>query len=151
MIEFLEGLTYWQWGILAIVLVVMEVLLPGVIFLWVGIGAGITGVILLIVPEVSWQIQFVCFALLSIISGVAGRMWVARNPIKTDHPNLNQRGRQHIDRVVPLSEPIVNGFGFVQIGDTRWKIKGPDTQAGQSIRIVETDGATLIVEVLSSD
>lgn len=151
MIEFLEVLTYWQWGILAIVLVVMEVVLPGVIFLWVGIGAGITGLLLLALPETSWKLQFVSFAISSIIAGIVGRMYVARNPIQTDHPNLNQRGRRHIDRVLALSEPIVNGHGKAQIDGTLWQIKGPDLEAGVSIRVVDTDGATLVVEAMAEE
>ncbi|MCW9033478.1 MAG: NfeD family protein [Rhodospirillales bacterium] len=144
--EFLETLTFWQWGILAIVLIVMEVLLPGVIFLWIGIGAGITGGVLFLFPDMSWQQQFICFALFSIGSTVAGRMWVAKNPIKTDRPNLNQRGRQYIGQIVPLCEPIINGFGMVQIGDSRWKVKGPDLGVGCNVCVVDVEGAILTVK-----
>ncbi len=151
MIEFFEGLTYWQWGILAIVLVFFEITLPGVIFLWVGIGAGITGIILSIFPEISWEIQFVLFATLSITASIAGRMWVTRNPIQTDHPNLNQRERQHIGRTAPLTDPILNGRGTLQLDGTIWKIKGPDTDAGQTVQVVDTEGTTLIVELTSDD
>ncbi len=45
-----------------------------------------------------------------------------------------------------IDEPIKDGFGRVALGDTVWRIAGPDLAAGQKVRIVGADGAVLKVE-----
>ena len=42
--------------------------------------------------------------------------------------------------------PIVDGVGTVRIGDTVWRVNGPDGPAGSRVKVTRTDGANLIVE-----
>lgn len=146
MIEFLNALVFWHWWILAITLVILETLAPGVIFLWLGVGAGITGFILLAAPETGWEAQLVAFAVLSVIAGIGGRMWVARRPTETDEPNLNRRGEQYIGRVFTLDEAIVNGVGKIKVGDSHWRVSGDDMPGGSQVTVVNVEGVTLRVE-----
>ena len=138
MVELLEQLVFWHWWILAIVLVVLEMLAPGVIFLWIGLGAAATGFIALAQPDLDWQLQLVTFSVLSVISGVAGRIWVAKRPIETDLPALNQRGQQYVGRSFTLKEPIVDGFGKVIFDDSTWKVSGEDMDAGTHVTVSYT-------------
>ena len=144
--EVLEQITFWHWLIAGIVFVVIEILLPGVVFLWVGIAAGVTGLVLLAVPGMSWETQFLVFAVLAVISVAAGRNWVKRRPTVSDHPDLNRRGRRLVGSVLSLEGPIVNGAGRVRAGDGTWKVKGRDLPAGARVRVTGVEGATLLVE-----
>ena len=45
-----------------------EVLVPGVLFMWLGAAAIVTGLILLGIPDLGWQLQLVVFAVLSVVS-----------------------------------------------------------------------------------
>jgi membrane protein implicated in regulation of membrane protease activity len=45
-----------------------------------------------------------------------------------------------------INEPIADGFGRVTLGDTVWRISGPDLAAGRKIRIIGADGPVLKVE-----
>ncbi len=146
MIEFLSTMTFWHWGILAIVLIVAEIMLPGVIFLWVGIGAGITAIITFIQPDLPWKVQLVCFAALAVVSGIMGRIWILKHPIETDKPLLNQRSQQNIGRIVTIIDPVVNGVGTAHLDDTVWRVSGADLSAGSKARVISVDGSTLIVE-----
>ena len=105
MIEFLEAASYWEWWILGAALVVLEVFAPGVIFLWMGIAAGVVGLIVLAAPAMEWEIQVLIFAALSVVSVFVARRYLKRKPIETDHPNLNRRGQDLIGRVFTLDEP----------------------------------------------
>lgn len=149
--EVLEQITFWHWLIAGIVFVVIEILLPGVVFLWIGIAAGVTGLILLAVPGLSWENQFLIFAVLSVISVAAGRSWVKRRPTESDHPDLNRRGRRFIGSLLTLDAPIVNGAGRVKAGDGTWKVKGGDLPAGARVRVTGVEGATLLVEKEDAD
>ncbi len=47
-----------------------------------------------------------------------------------------------------LDEPIRDGSGRLALGDTTWRVTGPDLAAGAKVRIVEADGAVLKVEAV---
>jgi len=146
MVEFLSTLVYWHWWILAIGLIILEALAPGVIFLWVGIGAGLTGLILVALPDLGWEVQLILFGVLSVVSGIGGRIWISRHPTESDQPLLNQRGAQYVGRVFTLDEPIVDGTGKVKVDDSTWRIIGEDAPTGTKVKVVGTEGASLIVE-----
>ncbi|MGZ0245563.1 MAG: NfeD family protein, partial [Alphaproteobacteria bacterium] len=68
MSDFMQDVTFWYWLAFGMGLMLVEVLVPGVLFLWLGAAAIVTGLILLGIPEMGWQIQLVLFAVLSIVS-----------------------------------------------------------------------------------
>lgn len=143
--EILEQLTFWHWLILGVVLVVLEALAPGIVFLWMGIAAFATGLAVLFIGDVTWQAQVLTFAGLSVVSVIAGRIWVRKHPTETDHPTLNRRGEQYVGRVFTLSEPIVNGSGKLWVDDTTWKVTGNDLPQGSRVKVVGTAGTVLQV------
>ena len=142
----LESLQFWHWLVLGVVLLILEVFAPTVFFMWLAIAAGIVGLVLALFPDLGWQMQLVLFAVLSVISVVAGRSWFTRHPIKTDQPTLNRRGEQYIGRVFTLDEPVVNGTGKIRVDDTTWKINGADCVAGTRVRVTGVNGTVLLVD-----
>ena len=144
--NWLEGITYWHWWVLGIAFVILEIFSPAAFFLWMGIAAGVVGLLLLALPDLSWEWQILAFALLSVAAIALGRSYLKRNPIKTDQPTLNRRGEQYIGRQFTLDEPIVNGVGKLRVDDTSWKINGPECEAGTKVRVTGVDGVVLLVE-----
>jgi len=142
----LDQIDYWHWLIAAVVLVVLEVFSPGVFFLWLGVAAAVVGGILWLMPELSWQTQFVMFAVLSVVSIIVARVVLIRRPIETDEPTLNRRGEQYVGRVLVLTEAIENGVGKVRVDDTQWRVNGVDSPAGTRVRVTGVDGTVLRVE-----
>ena len=140
------GIEFWHWWVGAIGLIVVEALVPGAIFLWLGISAAVVGAILLAAPELSWEYQLLIFAVLSVGSVIGWRAYHKRHPTKTDLPNLNRRGEQYVDRLITLDEPIVNRVGKIRLDDTSWKVTGQDLPAGARVRVVGVDGVVLQVE-----
>ncbi|PLX60551.1 NfeD family protein [Sedimenticola selenatireducens] len=146
--ELFESATYWQWWVLAVILIVLEVFSPGAFFLWMAISAGIVGLVMLLMPELGWEIQILVLALFSFISIVAWRLYLLKHPTESDQPRLNRRGEQYIDRIFTLSEPVVNGQGKIKVDDSIWKIRGDDCPAGSRVKVVGVDGVVLLVMVL---
>ncbi|MCH7943359.1 MAG: NfeD family protein [Proteobacteria bacterium] len=142
----LAGIEFWHWWVAAIGLIVVEALVPGAIFLWLGVSAAVVGAILLAAPELSWEYQLLIFAVLSVGSVIGWRAYHKRHPTKTDLPNLNRRGEQYVDRLITLDEPIVNRVGKVRLDDTSWKVTGQDLPAGARVKVVGVDGVVLQVE-----
>ncbi|MES9943449.1 MAG: hypothetical protein B6D77_12365 [gamma proteobacterium symbiont of Ctena orbiculata] len=143
--QWLTQLDYWHWLILAILLMILEVFSPGAFLLWMGLAAGSVGLLLLLIPGLSWQLQILLFAVLSVATIVLVRAFLQRRPIETDQPHLNRRGEQYIDRTFTLQEPIINGEGKIRVDDTSWKINGEDCPTGTRIRVTGVQGVVLQV------
>jgi membrane protein implicated in regulation of membrane protease activity len=146
MADYFSTLLFWHWWVLGLVLVVIEMVAPGFFLLWIGLAAGVTGLILVALPGIGWQLQFLIFGLLAIGSVVAARFYFRRNPIGTDDATLNRRGSQYIGHVFNLDEAIVNGVGKVRVADGWWRAQGPDLPAGERVKVVGVDGNMLKVE-----
>ena len=142
----LEQIEFWHWWIAGAALVIIEVFAPGAVFLWMGISAGVVGAVLLAVPEISWQAQFLTFAVLTVGSIAGWRYYHKRNPTESDQPTLNRRGEQYGGRVFTLEDGITNGTGVVRVDDSRWKIEGEDLPAGTRVRVTGVEGTILKVE-----
>ena len=143
----LSQFTHWHWWILALILLVLEVFVPGTFFLWMAISAIFTGLLALVLP-IGWEVQFLLFAILAVVSVTLGRAYFKRRPIETDRPNLNRRGAQYVGRTFTLNEPIVHGYGKIRVDDSTWKIEGADCPAGSEIKVVGVDGVVLKVECI---
>ena len=145
-LSYLQSANHWGWWIFAVILVVLEIAIPGAVFLWMGIAAGVVGGIVFVAPTLSWQYQFLIFAILSVVSVLVARRYLRSRPIATDQPSLNRRGSQYIGRTFTLSEPIVDGRGRLHVDDTMWRIDGPDLETGTKVTVVGVDGVVLKVE-----
>ena len=141
----LEELTYWHWWIFAAALIILEMFAPGAFMLWLGIAAAVVGLVMVIFPDMGWEIQYSIFAVVSVISIIAWKQMQLRNPRETDQPNLNMRGHQYVDRTFTLDEPVVNGLGKIKVDDSTWKVKGPDLPTGTPVKVTGVDGTVLTV------
>ena len=146
MVELILSLGVWNWFILGVLLLALEVIVPGTFILWLGLAAILVGLISFAV-EWAWQAQVATFSVLAVASVVV--WWrIGRRPKEevNDQPFLNRRSQGYVGRLFTLDKPIVGGVGTVKIDDTLWRVTGPDTPAGSRIKVVRADGPTLVVE-----
>lgn len=145
----LENILYWHWWVIAGIFFVLEVLSMSFFFLWLGASAVLVGILLMVMPELSWQVQFILWSGIGVVDIFAWRLYKSKNPteIKTDEPNLNRRGDQYVGRTFTLEEPIENGFGKVKVDDSIWKVECEnDLEAGSKIKVTAVEGTVLQVE-----
>ncbi len=140
---------FWHWWIAAVLLLIIEILAPTFFALWLGIAALVTGSVVYFFPDLDWEYQVLLFSVLSLISIVLWHHYYKKNPISTDEPLLNRRGEQYINRVITLTEPIVDGQGKISIDDSTWKIEGEDCPAGTKVRITGVNNIVFQVEKVS--
>jgi hypothetical protein len=135
------------WWLLALLLIALEVALPGYFLLWIGIGAGATGVLVWLMPDLSLLMQAIAFAVLAVLAcavyAYALRPRLRRGDAASER--LNRRGEQMIGQRYELIEPIVNGRGKARVGDGAWLVAGPDLPLGATVEVVSVDGNTLQV------
>jgi membrane protein implicated in regulation of membrane protease activity len=147
LIDILNGFDIWHWWIAAIILGVIEMIIPGVLFLWLAIAAAIVGFMKLAMPGLSWEMQWIAFAILSVISTVAGRAIYQRTSDRLDdHPRLNQRSAQYIGRTLTLMEPVSNKTSRAMVDDSTWAVRCDESlPVGSQVVVKDVDGIILIV------
>lgn len=136
----------YGWWLLALVLIAAEMLAPGYFLLWIGIAAGVMGLVTLFAPALPALMQAVLFGVFAIVACLV--YWKYVRPVaeqRDDQPLLNKRGAQLVGRRFVLVEAIVNGRGKVKVGDSEWLAEGPDLPVGSEVEVVAVDGVSLSV------
>lgn len=134
----------WIWLIAGVALAIAELVVPGIFLIWLGAAALVTGMVAL-AASLSLPAEFGCFALMATVSVLAGRTVMARMPILSDDPLLNERTARLVGRKVVVAEAIVGGEGRVRVGDGIWPATGPDSPVGAMVEVIGADGARLRV------
>lgn len=140
-------LAHYGWWIFGLILILAELMAPGYFMLWVGIAAAVVGLLLLIVPGLSFLTQTVAFVLLAIVSCYC--YWRFIRPVAdgpSDQPLLNRRAEQFVGKRYVLDTAIVNGSGKVRVGDSPWLAEGPDLPVGATVEVIAVEGTTLKVK-----
>lgn len=138
----------WSWIVGGLILLALELLVPGGVLVWLGVSAIIVGLASLMQP-IGWPVQWLLYGVLSIVSLL---VWIRisrkRRDLTTDKPHLNQRASTLVGRQGALKDAISGGEGRMIVGDSIWRVRGPDLPKGESVRITGSDGAVLLVEAI---
>ncbi len=146
-IDFIASNGPWAWIVAGLVLLALELVVPGGFLLWMGISGIVTGVVVLF-WAIGWPLQWLIFGVLSLVSIALWVRWTRSRPTPTDRPYLNRRAEHFIGQEAVLEQAIEQGFGRVVLGDTVWRVSGTDLPAGQRVRIIGNEGAVLKVEAV---
>lgn len=138
---------FWYWWAFAAILLVFEMMLPGVVFLFLAIGAAASGAFLLVVSDLSLELQLFVFAVVSVASAVVLRPTLRRlQQGRSQDATINARGDAMLGKTFVLDAPILYGRGRVKVGDGSWTVTGPDMAAGTRVRVMAVNGTELTVE-----
>lgn len=150
LVELLSSVTLYHWLIFGIVLLILELLTGSGFYLFICGIAALCIVILMVFTPLIWELQWLLFALLSLVACIA---WY-RIQKRLDQANpaavqINQRMARYLDRQGNVV--LVNGEAKLKMDDTVWMIRASDQQpleADQRVQVVDYQGTVLIVERL---
>jgi inner membrane protein len=143
--DMLVKLGPWNWLIVGLVLMALELVAPGVFLLWLGLAALLVGIVSLFTDWI-WQVQVIAFAAFSLAAVPLWRRLATQSSDNAQSVFLNRRSDALVGRVFTLDKPIMDGSGTVRVDDTIWRVSGPDCPAGSRVKVVRADGASLTVE-----
>ena len=140
----------WTWWIVATILLIAELIFPGVYLVWLGIAAVVVGTVNFFVP-IAWQAEIVLFGITSVATIAIAHPWLKRKQVlQSDRPNLNRRMFGYVGNSFVLEEPIRNGRGLLKIEDVYWEVIGPELPEGSWVKVTGVEGSRLRVEALSA-
>ncbi|MHA1540241.1 MAG: NfeD family protein [Alphaproteobacteria bacterium] len=146
--DLLQQMNAWGWLSAALIFLVLELLFSGFFLIWIGAASAGVGVLLLIAPHTSWEVQYILFGILSVGGILGWRRYAKHNPPeKSDSPTLNRRGDALVGKTFTLVEAVTGGTGRVQVGDTTWSVVcDTDLPIDTTVKVIDVDGAVLKVE-----
>ncbi len=147
--EFLNAFTRWEWwAIIGFVLVVLEVFMPGAIFLWPALAA-LTLAAVTWLSDFDWQVYMILFALLTLVYAFAGRNAYLKMRDQSDQPMLNKRSHQLVGKYCEIVETTNLERGRVRMGDSTWLARSAagtsELVVGEHVQVTAVEGTTLIV------
>lgn len=137
----------WSWIVGGFVLLAIELVVPGGIFVWLGISAVVVG-LLSLVGMTNWQLQWVVFAILSIVSVALWTFYFKGKKDVSDRPFLNARNEKLVGQQFILDEAIVDGQGRLKVEDSLWRVTGPDLEVGSKVKVISVEATVLHVEAV---
>jgi hypothetical protein len=142
----MDFMGYWFWWILAALLLIGEMLMPGFFLLWVAAAAALAGLAAFAFTP-GWQVEIIVFCVAA--AGLVAASWrlvMRQRQTTTDQPHLNRRVDGYVGRLFVLQQPTVNGSGKLRIDDTLWDVDGPDLPAGAKVKVTGVNGLRLTIE-----
>lgn len=149
----MEWLTEWNalhWLIFGLILLIGEIIIPGVFLIWWGAAAFIVA-LLNFIFQFPIAINWILFATSAGISSFLAWRY-QRNKISShdSNANLNQRGIAMIGKVGEVVDIYPNHIGRARFGDTTWRITGENLTIGDMIEVISVEDITLTVKKLDA-
>lgn len=146
--SFLQNWGVWEWMTFGLILMILELVVPGTFIIWFGFGAVSTGLVMFFVP-LSVNGQLATFAICSSVSVFFG-FFVYKRIFGTNKEvsQKNKTGAQkYIGQTFKVTEAIGDDLGKVAVGDTVWLAKSDHPiAAGKRAKVVAVEGTILIVK-----
>ena len=141
----MSGFPWWAWIVLAGVLGLAEMHVPGAYLMWIALGAALTA-LADVAFGLSLEGQLGVFALASALSCGAG-FFVYRlmQPGGRGEAPLNDPHRAMLGMRGTVCEAFLSGRGKVRVGDSVWLATGPDLAEGAPVVVSGVRGTRLVV------
>ena len=144
--ELFDQLHAWHWFVLAVILIVLELTATTGFLLGIAFAALALACILLVVPNLSWDWQFLSFGVLCVLLTLGYRTYFRPDNDASDNPLLNNRAAQMVGKSFILSMDL-DRSGADMLGDTRWALRSEGRiKQGTRVRVVAATGMVLTVE-----
>ena len=151
----LFSLTQWEWWVLiAIGMLILEVCLPGAVFIWPGLAAAVMAVIVAN-TEYTWQTYSMIFAILTIVFGVLARPLFIRLKNRAEGEVMNEDHNHLTGSLCQVLETVSATQGRVKLKDSSYSARLADGQEtieyGTMVKVVRVKGTTLFVAPFKED
>ena len=141
----------WGWMIAGAVIAALEILLPGIFLMWIGLGAFAVGVVLTRYPELPLAWQMLVFAV-SMVSSLGIGFWIQRRSGRSRKSKfLNRELKAMIGQRYVAIAPFTVGHGRIKVQDSSYAaVSDESIEAGEVVEVVAfEDGRPKVVKATS--
>lgn len=137
----MEIILWWQWIVLGVILVLMEIVVPSFTIFWFGLGAVVTGLLLAVFPELSLKWQLLVFSVSSVgFTFCWFRYFVPRKKTKTlladEETAIGQTGIAATRALIPGELGRV-AFSVPVLGEESWMyVADEPIETGNRVRVI---------------
>ncbi|MCP1335564.1 NfeD family protein [Futiania mangrovi] len=138
----------WGWIIGGLILAGLEIAIPGVFLMWIGLGAIATGVVLALFPDLPFAWQALFFAVLMLSSLGLGFMIQRQSNRTPETQLLNHELQAMIGRRYVAITPFAAGRGRIKVQDSSFAaISDEEIAEGDLVEVVAiADGRPQVVK-----
>ncbi len=134
------------WIVCGVVLAALEILIPGLVVIWFGIAAVVTGIVAFFIPN-----QYVQFGVFVVLSGalVLLSQRIAR---RITRPEPEPVGANRMPGAVGVVIAEINppAAGRVKVDGDEWRAEAAaPIPAGTRVRVLKVEGTRVFVELLT--
>ena len=147
--EFFLNFGVWGWLSFGVILMILELFVPGAFMIWFGFGALLTGIFVALFNPLTAGMQILIFTLMSVFSVAFGIFVYAKifGKNKESAGSLKTGAKRFIGQTFVVSETIKNGKGKVNVADTVWLAKSDKKiEKGSQVVVKDVTGTVLIVD-----
>lgn len=140
--------SYWYWLLAALLLLILEILVPGIFLLWIGLGAALVGLFLLLWPNAGPEWQLFALACSICLSVGAGLFW-QRKLLRREPATVNRGLEEYLQQTAQVSQSFNQGHGRIRIDDSSWPARCEQpVDSGQLVKIIAIDNGLFVVQPL---
>ncbi|MBA4321196.1 MAG: hypothetical protein C0408_00115 [Odoribacter sp.] len=138
------------WFLIGLILFLLELVLPGFVIFFFGVGAWVTALVCLLITPVTemTNLQILIFAVTSVLSLLALRKIIQKKFFYSKEYNSEAVEDEFTGKEgVSLTDFDKNKKGKVEFKGTRWNAESDsDIKEGQTVVIIKKDSLILLVE-----
>ena len=132
-------MSYMEWFSLGLLLVLLELFVPGVYLVWFGT----------IYHDFTVIEQSLVFGLISVVFALTGWFFygriMKRSKVSDRYKHLNDPAGQHIGKTYLLAEDVVDGRSKALIGDSVWIVECEDgLKKGDKVKITGVENGVIL-------
>jgi membrane protein implicated in regulation of membrane protease activity len=137
------------WFLIGLVLLLLELILPGFVIIFFGAGAWVTAVVCLIFP-IGINMQVAVFTFSSVILLLLLRKYLRKQFFSESRSGVETLTDEFIGKTAVVESDIKKGYpGKVSFKGTTWNALSDKTiKKGQSVEIIGKESISLIVKPL---
>ena len=145
------SLMIWIWGALAVLFIIIEVALTGILQIWFAIGSFCAAIVAWIAPD-NYVAQILTFLVVSTVLTFIGTcIFDRQNDGKSDH----NRVYSILDKEAIVTKQIdnTNSSGQISINGDVWSARSKDNsiiEENAKVKIVDIDGVKAVVESIKN-
>lgn len=140
-----NNISWQEWFIIGMVCIALEIFVPGLFFLWIGLAAifvSLSSYFLDISPETA----LLMFSICAICWSYLGYVLIKKKSKPNVNETLNKRSEQLVGYEFVLANDIIDGKGRETIQGVSWIIISDNYKHGTRVRVTSIDGNYVYIQ-----